>query len=208
MVARSNNETRLEKMKKRNECIDNLKVLAINRLQSDYTADSPQYRETLKNLIIQVSRDFILLYESARAHFVCQTVGYDQVARRPIGAESSRQWSRPSQRFTGGVWSWVLTHHEGRDHERLCMLTLRHGGQILGPRVWWQMRRCDSVRASKTHRLFEHSWGSPRSNLWVSTAYDQIRTFPTSQRPGLNNHQAPDRLTNTREFKETGSLTK
>ena len=91
MVARSNNETRLEKMKKRNECIDNLKVLAINRLQSDYTADSPQYRETLKNLIIQVSGDFLLLCESARAHLVCSTVGYDQVARRSIGAESSRQ---------------------------------------------------------------------------------------------------------------------
>ena len=91
MVARSNNETRLEKMKKRNECIDNLKVLAINRLQSDYTADSPQYRETLKNLIIQVSGDFLLLCESARAHLVSSTVGYDQVARRSIGAESSRQ---------------------------------------------------------------------------------------------------------------------
>ena len=34
MVARSNNETRLEKMKKRNECVVNLKVLAINRLQN------------------------------------------------------------------------------------------------------------------------------------------------------------------------------
>ena len=32
MVARSNNETRLEKMKKRNECVENLKVLAITRL--------------------------------------------------------------------------------------------------------------------------------------------------------------------------------
>lgn len=30
MVARSNNETRLEKMKKRNECVVNLKVLSIN----------------------------------------------------------------------------------------------------------------------------------------------------------------------------------
>ena len=52
MVARSNNETRLEKMKKRNECIDDLKVLAINRLTSDFDSESPQYRETLKNLII------------------------------------------------------------------------------------------------------------------------------------------------------------
>ena len=55
MVARSNNETRLEKMKKRNVCIDDLKVLAINRLTSDFDSESPQYRETLKNLIIQVS---------------------------------------------------------------------------------------------------------------------------------------------------------
>ena len=32
MVARSNNATRLEKMKKRNACVEDLKVLAINRL--------------------------------------------------------------------------------------------------------------------------------------------------------------------------------
>ncbi len=52
MVARSNNETRLEKMKKRNACIEDLKKLAINRLTNDFDADSPQYRQTLKNLII------------------------------------------------------------------------------------------------------------------------------------------------------------
>ena len=54
MVARSNNETRLEKMKKRNECVINLKVLAINRLQNQFDKDTPQYQQTLKNLIIQV----------------------------------------------------------------------------------------------------------------------------------------------------------
>jgi hypothetical protein len=55
MVARSNNETRLEKMKKRNECVENLKVLSINRLQNQFDKDTPQYQQTIKNLIIQVS---------------------------------------------------------------------------------------------------------------------------------------------------------
>ena len=55
MVARSNNETRLEKMKKRNACVEDLKVLAINRLQNQFDRDNPQYQQTLKNLIIQVS---------------------------------------------------------------------------------------------------------------------------------------------------------
>ena len=32
MVARSNNETRLEKMKKRAACVDSLKVMALDRL--------------------------------------------------------------------------------------------------------------------------------------------------------------------------------
>ena len=52
MVARSNNETRLEKMKKRNACVEDLKVLAINRLQNQFDRDNPQYQQTLKNLII------------------------------------------------------------------------------------------------------------------------------------------------------------
>ena len=52
MVARSNNETRLEKMKKRNACVEDLKVLAINRLQNQYDKDTPQYQQTLKNLIV------------------------------------------------------------------------------------------------------------------------------------------------------------
>ena len=56
MVARSNNETRLEKMKKRNACVEDLKVLAINRLQNQFDRDNPQYQQTLKNLIIQVSK--------------------------------------------------------------------------------------------------------------------------------------------------------
>ena len=55
MVARLNNETRLTKMKKRNECIENLKVLSISRLSSNFDKDTPQYQTTLKNLIIQVS---------------------------------------------------------------------------------------------------------------------------------------------------------
>jgi FlaA1/EpsC-like NDP-sugar epimerase len=55
MVARSNNETRLEKMKQRAKCIEGLKIHAITKLQSDFDKNSAQYKETLKNLIIQVS---------------------------------------------------------------------------------------------------------------------------------------------------------
>ena len=52
MVARSNNETRLEKMKKRNACVENLKVMAVNRLQSQFDKENPQYQRTLKSLIV------------------------------------------------------------------------------------------------------------------------------------------------------------
>lgn len=41
MVARSNNETRLEKMKKRAACVENLKVLAIRKLSSDFDKETP-----------------------------------------------------------------------------------------------------------------------------------------------------------------------
>ena len=62
MVARLNNETRLKKMKKRNECIENLKVLAISRLSSNFDKDTPQYQTTLKNLIIQVSKRALIIF--------------------------------------------------------------------------------------------------------------------------------------------------
>jgi len=40
MEARTNNETRLEKMKKRAECIESLKVLSVNKLTSQFNKDS------------------------------------------------------------------------------------------------------------------------------------------------------------------------
>ena len=54
-VAQKTNASRLEKMKKRNECMENLKTAAQYRLQSDYDSSSAIYRETLKKLIVQVS---------------------------------------------------------------------------------------------------------------------------------------------------------
>lgn len=42
-------------MKKRAECVDKLRMLAIQEVKQRYTSDTPQYRATLKNLIIQVS---------------------------------------------------------------------------------------------------------------------------------------------------------
>ena len=76
MVARSNNETRLEKMKKRNACVEDLKVLAINRLQNQFDRDNPQYQQTLKNLIIQVSS------VCEQLNYVCLSIGNDQAAGR------------------------------------------------------------------------------------------------------------------------------
>ena len=54
-IAQKINASRLEKMKKRNECMENLKTAAQYRLQNDYNSQSPEYRKTLKSLIIQVS---------------------------------------------------------------------------------------------------------------------------------------------------------
>ena len=79
MVARSNNETRLEKMKKRNACVEDLKVLAINRLQNQFDRDNPQYQQTLKNLIIQVSN------ARNQLMYVCLSIGNDQAIGRRAG---------------------------------------------------------------------------------------------------------------------------
>lgn len=43
MVARSNNETRLEKMKKRAECVTDLKTMSITKLSRDFDKETPQY---------------------------------------------------------------------------------------------------------------------------------------------------------------------
>ena len=84
MVARSNNETRLEKMKKRNACVEDLKVLAINRLQNQFDRDNPQYQQTLKNLIIQVSN------ARNQLMYVCLSIGNDQAIGRRAGDQGTR----------------------------------------------------------------------------------------------------------------------
>ena len=53
-VSQKTNQTRLDKMKRRNECMENLKTSARWRLQNEFNKDNPQYVETLKSLIIQV----------------------------------------------------------------------------------------------------------------------------------------------------------
>ena len=54
-VSKKTNQMRLEKMKRRNECMEDLRKSAAYRLQNDFDGSNPQYRETLKKLIIQVS---------------------------------------------------------------------------------------------------------------------------------------------------------
>ena len=52
-VSQLTNQTRLDKMKHRNECMENLRSSAMERLVNDYGSGNPQYLETLKNLIVQ-----------------------------------------------------------------------------------------------------------------------------------------------------------
>ena len=52
-MAQQTNSTRLEKMRKRNECLENLKTSAKYRLQNDYGPENEVYVSTLKNLIVQ-----------------------------------------------------------------------------------------------------------------------------------------------------------
>ena len=52
-LSQKTNQTRLDKMKRRNECVENLRTSARWRLQNEFNKDNPQYVETLKKLIIQ-----------------------------------------------------------------------------------------------------------------------------------------------------------
>ena len=52
MVAACNTEVRVQKMKKRAECLGDLKVLATNRLQNEFGKDNAEYQKTVKHLII------------------------------------------------------------------------------------------------------------------------------------------------------------
>ena len=54
-VAQKTNASRLEKMKKRNQCMEELKASALYRLKNDYNQSNDQYQATVKALIIQVS---------------------------------------------------------------------------------------------------------------------------------------------------------
>ena len=59
-VSQKTNQTRLDKMKRRNECMENLRTSTRWRLQNEYNKDNPTYVETLKSLIIQVSVHLLL----------------------------------------------------------------------------------------------------------------------------------------------------
>jgi hypothetical protein len=43
MVAQANTQTRVQKMVKRNQCLEALKVMSINSLQSQFDRETPQY---------------------------------------------------------------------------------------------------------------------------------------------------------------------
>ena len=42
-IAQQNTAMRVQKMVKRNQCLEDLKILAINKLQSGYDSGTPQY---------------------------------------------------------------------------------------------------------------------------------------------------------------------
>ena len=52
-VSQKTNQTRLDKMKRRNECMENLRQSAREQMEQDFNKSNPQYVETLKKLIVQ-----------------------------------------------------------------------------------------------------------------------------------------------------------
>jgi vacuolar-type H+-ATPase subunit E/Vma4 len=63
------NEARLKRMRARNECIEDLRSAAKRKLIDEFRK-SPEYKKTLKNLIVQVSHRAITSILS----------GYDQAS--------------------------------------------------------------------------------------------------------------------------------
>lgn len=68
-------------MKRRAECVEKLRILAVQELRHRYTSETPQYRQTLKNLMIQVSYHQFLTYDCLFG------VGYGQANGRRVGVD-------------------------------------------------------------------------------------------------------------------------
>ena len=55
LKSKKKNETNLKKMATRNDCMVQLKDMATNKLMSLYNAENPQYQDTIRDLMVQVS---------------------------------------------------------------------------------------------------------------------------------------------------------
>ena len=55
LKSKKKNETNLKKMAIRNDCMIDLKKMATNKLISMYNAENPQYQDTIRDLMVQVS---------------------------------------------------------------------------------------------------------------------------------------------------------
>ena len=51
-VSQKTNQTRLDKMKRRNECMEDLKQSARQKMEEEFDKSNPQYVDTLKSLIV------------------------------------------------------------------------------------------------------------------------------------------------------------
>jgi vacuolar-type H+-ATPase subunit E/Vma4 len=71
-LSKSTNEARLKRMNARNECIEDLRKAAKENLINVFRK-SPEYKKTLKNLIVQVSRAITLIHEGHDQAFGSRT---------------------------------------------------------------------------------------------------------------------------------------
>lgn len=164
-AARSSNSIRLEQMKKRAECVDKLKLLAIQEVKQRFTSDTPQYRATLKNLIIQ---GMIKLMEEELELMVRQ----DEV---PLVSGMLRECQ--------SEYSEIMLRETTREYE--CNLTIRedaylnkdNGGDCGGVILFALNRRivCSNTLEDRLMQVFEAELPSIRKGLFPRVVATQPR---------------------------------
>ena len=155
-VSQKTNQTRLDKMKRRNECMENLRQSAREQMEQDFNKSNPQYVETLKKLIVQGM--IKLLEEEVEIKVREEEVSLVQ----DMLDDCQSQYSEIMLRETQREYKTTLTVIEDK------FLTNDDGGRCGGVVLYAHKRRivCQNTLEDRLNLVFEQELPQLRKGLF------------------------------------------
>ena len=158
-VSQKTNQTRLDKMKRRNECMENLRQSAREQMEQDFNKSNPQYVETLKKLIVQGM--IKLLEEEVEIKVREEEVSLVQ----DMLDDCQSQYSEIMLRETKREYKTTLTVIDDK------FLTNDDGGRCGGVVLYAHKRRivCQNTLEDRLNLVFEQELPQLRKGLFPKT---------------------------------------